>query len=474
MKKKLAIFAPLGLIGVIVIAFLTYLAYFAVSGRALPNAHIGQLDVGGMTKAEIVTELTSNVDTAHAMISGQGINDTDANLSDMGAHLDIDATVKRVLSSHRSVPLDYFTALFSDSKVDPIVTFPDEDKLQDFARSLTEGQKSAALPTPARIEQQDGNFVVVPGSDGQGVPVSEVKRIANELAASQKSLPVSVKTVALPAQAPSEQIKKLAAQANQLRDTDVSMIVGDETITADSPTKTSWISLTDDTLSINQDLVTQWVTESSKNLLSDEIVGVRYMNNRGEVIRVGTKAVAAQTVANVEQIVSAISTNILDGKPTSQAVEVQTGEEKWDDRIVASGAENLVYLAGEGEKWIDVNLSNFTVMGYEGATAVRGPIPLVAGADETPTITGTYKIWHKTPSQTMRGTNVDGTRYETPGVPWIMYFQGDFAIHGAPWRSSFGYDAGEYGSHGCVNVSVSDAKSLYDWAPKGTVVVSHY
>lgn len=140
MKKKLAIFAPLGLIGVIVIAFLTYLAYFAVSGRALPNAHIGQLDVGGMTKAEIVTELTSNVDTAHAMISGQGINDTDANLSDMGAHLDIDATVKRVLSSHRSVPLDYFTALFSDSKVDPIVTFPDEDKLQDFARSLTEGQ----------------------------------------------------------------------------------------------------------------------------------------------------------------------------------------------------------------------------------------------------------------------------------------------------------------------------------------------
>ncbi|QRV02929.1 L,D-transpeptidase family protein [Arcanobacterium phocisimile] len=472
-KKRLAVFGSIGVAGAIIIALMSYVAYFAVTGRALPHAHVGHLDVGGMSETEIKTELTSNIDSVHASISGEGVNNVTADLATMGAQFDVEETTKRVLTSHRPA-LDYFTSIFSHSAVEPAVSFPDEAKLQEFAQTLTEGQESASMPTAARIEEQDGNFVVIPGTDGRGVPVSEVKRVATELAIAQKSLDVSVQTAALPTQAPSEEMKALATHVNQLRDAEVSIVVGDETITADSATKTSWVSIVDNAPQINKDLVTQWVTSISEDLVTEEVVGIRYKNDRGDIIRVGAQAVPAQNLTNVDQIVSTISTNILNNAPTSQTVEVSTGEEKWEDRLVAVGAENLAYLAAEGEKWIDVNLSNFTVMGYEGATAVKGPIPLIAGAAETPTITGTFNIWHKTPSQTMRGTNVDGTRYETPGVPWIMYFQGDFAIHGAPWRRSFGYDAGEYGSHGCVNVSVSDAKSLYDWAPKGTVVVSHY
>jgi lipoprotein-anchoring transpeptidase ErfK/SrfK len=51
-----------------------------------------------------------------------------------------------------------------------------------------------------------------------------------------------------------------------------------------------------------------------------------------------------------------------------------------------------------------------------------------------------------------------------------MYFFADFAIHGAYWRSSFGYSA----SHGCVNVPVADSAWLYAWAPIGTRVEVHY
>ena len=70
---------------------------------------------------------------------------------------------------------------------------------------------------------------------------------------------------------------------------------------------------------------------------------------------------------------------------------------------------------------------------------------------------------------TMRGNNADGTRYETPNVPWSTFFHEGFALHGAPWRSSFGYSA----SHGCVNLPVGVAKWVYDFAPIGTPVVSH-
>ncbi|HBY45246.1 MAG TPA: L,D-transpeptidase [Thermomicrobiales bacterium] len=124
---------------------------------------------------------------------------------------------------------------------------------------------------------------------------------------------------------------------------------------------------------------------------------------------------------------------------------------------------------GGGEKWIDVNLSSYLLTAYEGQTVVLQTY-IVDGAAEYPTATGQFSIYSKLDSQTMSGYNVDGSKYETEDVPYVMYFYADFAIHGAYWRSSFGYS----GSHGCVNAPVSDAAWLYSWAPYGTRVIVHY
>lgn len=97
---------------------------------------------------------------------------------------------------------------------------------------------------------------------------------------------------------------------------------------------------------------------------------------------------------------------------------------------------------------------------------------MVPGAPATPTIQGTFAIDRKYRSKTMRGFNIDGTPYTTPNVPYAMYFSGGYALHGAPWRGSFGW-GGPGGSHGCVNMPVSAAGQFYNWAPLGTVVVSH-
>ena len=107
---------------------------------------------------------------------------------------------------------------------------------------------------------------------------------------------------------------------------------------------------------------------------------------------------------------------------------------------------------------------------YEGAMVVRGPVLMVDGAAETPTVTGTYHVYLKYESQTMRGENADGTPYVSEDVPWVTYWYSGYALHGAPWRSSFGYS----GSHGCVNMPVDQALWFYNWTEIGTTVVSHY
>jgi lipoprotein-anchoring transpeptidase ErfK/SrfK len=61
--------------------------------------------------------------------------------------------------------------------------------------------------------------------------------------------------------------------------------------------------------------------------------------------------------------------------------------------------------------------------------------------------------------------------YCTPNVPWDTYFNGDQALHGTYWHNMFGKADM---SHGCVNLSVANAKTVYDFAPIGTPVSVHY
>ncbi len=120
-------------------------------------------------------------------------------------------------------------------------------------------------------------------------------------------------------------------------------------------------------------------------------------------------------------------------------------------------------------RWIDVNLSTYTMTAYEGSTPVLSTA-IVDGGAGYETVTGTFNIYWKLPSQTMRGTNLDGSEYVTEDVPYVMYFYADYALHGAYWRSSFGYS----GSHGCVNMDVGSAAWLFGWASEGTLVEVHY
>lgn len=129
----------------------------------------------------------------------------------------------------------------------------------------------------------------------------------------------------------------------------------------------------------------------------------------------------------------------------------------------------LTSNALQGERWIEVDLSDYRLTAYIGSVPVLETI-VVTGAPDTPTVVGEFYIWWKLRSQTMEGAGPDGVEYRQEDVPYVMYFYQDWAIHGAYWRNSFGYAA----SHGCVNVEVDTSRLLYQFADVGTrVVVKH-
>jgi lipoprotein-anchoring transpeptidase ErfK/SrfK len=90
------------------------------------------------------------------------------------------------------------------------------------------------------------------------------------------------------------------------------------------------------------------------------------------------------------------------------------------------------------------------------------------GISVSPTATGTYPVYLRYTSQTMSGTNPDGTHYSDPGIPWVSYFNGGDALHGF-LRSTYGWPQ----SLGCVEMPFAAAKVLWPFTPIGTLVSVH-
>ena len=92
-----------------------------------------------------------------------------------------------------------------------------------------------------------------------------------------------------------------------------------------------------------------------------------------------------------------------------------------------------------------------------------------SGSRYFPTRPGTFKVWAKLKYGRMTGAyRPDRSDYYfLEDVPWILYYDGDRALHGAYWHDHFGTK----GSHGCVNLSPRDARWLYDYASVGATVV---
>lgn len=118
-----------------------------------------------------------------------------------------------------------------------------------------------------------------------------------------------------------------------------------------------------------------------------------------------------------------------------------------------------------GEKWVDVNTTTQTLVAYEGdkpvfATAVStGLVDKEDKEKDHHTPPGTFRIREKHVAATMDGDVASDGPYSIEDVPWIMYFNGSYALHGAFWHNNFGKTK----SHGCVNLAPQDAKALFAW-----------
>jgi lipoprotein-anchoring transpeptidase ErfK/SrfK len=145
------------------------------------------------------------------------------------------------------------------------------------------------------------------------------------------------------------------------------------------------------------------------------------------------------------------------------------GPNQWvEARILATVTPNTTPPEGVTTgRWIDVDLAEQTLTVYENNQLVFATV-IASGLEPFWTRPGLFQIYQKKETETMR--NNDPTDYYyLDNVPWTMYFDKARALHGAYWRTRFGYPQ----SHGCINLSVGDSHWLFNWAHEGDYVWVH-
>lgn len=126
-----------------------------------------------------------------------------------------------------------------------------------------------------------------------------------------------------------------------------------------------------------------------------------------------------------------------------------------------------------GQVSIDVDLDEQVLSVWIEHTPVFATL-ISSGKVKDRTPPGLYRIETKRAYGKMQSLPNAEEPYFVDAVPWVMYFDGRYALHAAYWHDMFGHVM----SHGCVNLSPRDAKVVFELAsprlPDGWLLVHEH
>lgn len=322
-------------------------------------------------------------------------------------------------------------------------------------------------PTNASLtyDETAQDFVIVPAEYGRYINAAAVMGAVDSAVASlELSLTLEPEVYgeapALTEESPEVQAALEDAQAYLAIDLTYTFTPkGGETssVTLDRDTLASLFLIGEDGLTVEVD---EEVLGSYVNTLADTYAGAssssQFKTTGGSYINISVTS-AGQSVdsqALYTDLLESLQNKVSGTREAPYAAQDDTGDGFW------------------GGNYVEIDLTNQHLWCYRNGECVVS-CSVVSGCvvNKTTTPTGCFTIFAKDSNRYLRGTNIDGSTYNSY-VSYFMPFSGGCGIHDATWRSSFGGDIYLYsGSHGCVGVTLGNAKTIFNNVSVGTHVV---
>ena len=463
-KHRLRIFIIIASILVIVS---TLIGLFSLSfqGKSAPNSHISNRQIGGKNVDEVRT-IVENLRDSISLDLTFNNQTVSANVTDLGIDINIDATVEQAVAP---ITIDNFLSFFdpfSDKKIQMLATY-DLSKFQDFLN--TSFPDSYLAPTNASVVYGSNSYEVSPSSPGRHIDAYSLSSLLEDLVANPRDHSIPVTTSGLPPSINNYHAETAKHYMNQnLLNLRINFQTpnGNTVYFPDPSEFSDWLVLSIDQnisevqIDFNKAKIESFISDKVAPKVEIPVINRKILvNQSGQELSTMQAGQKGRKLHDPSSLVDSVYQSLIQHQNTD--IKVVLSEEIGFTTTTVKTAVN---------NWVDVNLSNQTTTLYSGDTPIRTFI-ISSGLPGTPTVTGTFYVWHKNTQQTMSGGSREaGTYYSIPNVHWNTYFYRDYAFHEAYWHNDFGQPR----SHGCVNMRAEDAKTLYYFAPIGTKVVVHY
>lgn len=459
-RKRHSVFPTVLMGGFLTIAAILYLSIgMRYEESYLPNTTINGIEVSGMDVELVKAAIDSEVRQYVLTIEERGQTEEQIHGADIGICSVFDDTLESVLEEQSGMKWGLSFLKGKDYEIKTMVSY-EEEKLASVIKALS------CMDTAQTIPPADAYLTYISGSGLQIIPEVQGNEVIPELLLSKVSEAIhNLKSrISLEEagvyQAPG--IKKdnpaLKAQAEAWKpyaDTTVTYQFGSRTEILDGSTISQWLS-----------------SDSQGNVILDEAKAAEYVKGLAKTYNTAYHSRNLKTsYGPTVTITSGHYGWMINQEAETKALlellyscQSQEREPLYSQR--AASHETPDY----GDTYVEMNLTAQHMYFYKnGKLLVESDFVSGNEAKGWSTPAGAYDLTYKQRNAVLKGKN-----YNTPVNYW-MPFNGNIGMHDGYWRSSFGGTIyKKNGSHGCVNLPPSVAKTVYENIEAGIPVLCYH
>ncbi|MCM1256563.1 MAG: L,D-transpeptidase/peptidoglycan binding protein [Roseburia sp.] len=440
--------------GILILAYIAAAVYFHY--HFFPNTTLNGVNVSGKTSEAAESAIRQEIDTfVLHMTTRNPSGDEEITGESIGLAPRFQGEVNAHINSQNV--LAWGVQIFQDQKLkmDTVVEF-DSDALKGQIKNLECMKKeNQEAPVNAYVSDYGANgYEIIP--EEQGCLINEsvfqmaledaVKTLQDEFDLEEAGC---YKTPDITAE--SAQLTTLADTLNRYTGAAITYDLGNEKEVLDGSLISQWLQINGSSVTIDEEAVTEYVdslASSHNTVFRGHTLKTSYGNSVD--IKEGDYGWKVDKEGEKEQILKDIKA----GSPvTREIVYAQR----------ANSHEDNDY----GDTYVEINLAKQHLFFYKnGNLVVESDFVSGNQSKRYDTPTGVYGITYKQRDAVLKGEN-----YATPVSYW-MPFCNNVGMHDANWRGSFGgkiYKTS--GSHGCVNLPPSAAKTIFENIEEGDPVL---
>ncbi len=437
--------------------------------RFLPRTSINDIKVGGLTAGETEDLLKKSVEQYRLRLHFQGKKEEVLKSSDLGYTYVSSGEAQKLLKVQPRMA--WLVRLLGKKAKETVSTsyVYDQNALKTALLNLPEFARDEATP-PANAHMSLTNdfvFEIVPEVKGNTLdPEVSLKAVDTAVKKGQTDLDLrKVKGAYLrPTVLKNDKnLKDTVKEINDLITTKVTLLCRDGTKRTVS--RSSLIKWLDRDQEGNYSVDEKDIADHCWKIVEDLADQYDDVKDRMDfqTTKLGTKTLPCDAYGyrvDVDAVADELYQKIL--KHESGEVQVKSSLEEEPD-------------ATFGGTYIEVDVTNQHLWFYQNGS-VFFETDCVTGLESDPerlTPSGIFAIYGKAEDKNLEGRiTADGPVTYVSHVSYWMPFFESYGMHDAPWRDTFGGTIyKDQGSHGCVNLPVPAAKTIYEHAERGTPVI---